>query len=102
MLTETPPLETLRLGGWVVAVHNDYKQDGKPHTFWLFTHPCGLWIKGEGETDEKALEKLPAEAHQKILKFEKLKRLAAHAARFCIDTRNIALTDIDTFAKDPF
>jgi len=25
------------------------------HTFWLLTHPCGKWVKGEGATDEEAL-----------------------------------------------
>lgn len=49
-------LGELRSFGWRVAVHNDYRQDGKLMTFWLFTHPNGFWIKGEGETDATALE----------------------------------------------
>jgi hypothetical protein len=24
-------------------------------TFWLFTHPSGRWLKGEGESDESAV-----------------------------------------------
>lgn len=45
----------LREAGWTVAVHNDYRLHGKPHVFWLWTHPSGVWAKGEGETDEAAL-----------------------------------------------
>lgn len=47
--------EMLRDAGWSVAVHNDYRQDGKTYTFWLFTHPSGRWVKGEGETDADAI-----------------------------------------------
>lgn len=45
----------LRQSGWMVAVHNDYRIGGKPYTFWLLTHPCGRWVKGEGSTDNEAL-----------------------------------------------
>lgn len=47
--------EGLRALGYSVAVHNDYRLGGKPHTFWLWTHPDGHWIKGEGGTDAEAL-----------------------------------------------
>jgi len=47
-------LQRLRQSGWTVAVHNDYKLNGRFHTFWLFTKG-GLAIKGEGESDEQAL-----------------------------------------------
>ena len=49
-------LTRLRALGWSVAVHNDYKSNGLPMTFWLFTHPNGLWVKGEAASDEEALE----------------------------------------------
>ena len=49
-------LRHLRGTGWSVAVHNDYVQDRKRYTFWLFTHPIGKWIKGEGETDYLAVQ----------------------------------------------
>lgn len=55
----TKLLKQMRDAGWRVAVHNDYQQDGRPHTFWLFTGGSGaimLAVKGEGETDEEALE----------------------------------------------
>jgi hypothetical protein len=52
MLSE---LKALREAGWVVAVHNDYRLKGEAHTFWLFTHPDGRWIKGEGQTDDVAI-----------------------------------------------
>jgi hypothetical protein len=48
-------LAALRKAGWVVAVHNDYRQGGMPMTFWLFTHSDGRWVKGEGATDHLAL-----------------------------------------------
>lgn len=48
-------LRALRSDGWTVAVHNDYRLNGEPHTFWLFTHPSGRWLKGEGRTDGIAL-----------------------------------------------
>ena len=48
-------LARLRKAGWMVAVHNDYNLNGKKNTFWLFTHESGIWAKGEGRTDRKAL-----------------------------------------------
>lgn len=45
----------LRARGWSVAVHNDYRLAGEHHTFWLWTHPNGTWIKGEGTSDNAAL-----------------------------------------------
>jgi hypothetical protein len=54
-LTVESLLLAIRDRGWAVAVHNDYKQNGKPMTFWLFTHPSGKYAKGEGDTDIEAL-----------------------------------------------
>lgn len=48
-------LNDLRANGWRVAVHNDYRQDGMDLTFWLLTHSCGVWVKGEGLRDIDAL-----------------------------------------------
>jgi len=48
-------IQSLRNDGWMVAVHNDYRLNGKTMTFWLFTRADGRWIKGEGETDAEAL-----------------------------------------------
>jgi hypothetical protein len=48
-------LSTLRGSGWQVAIHNDYHLNGVAHTFWLFTHSTGIWIKGEGISDLEAL-----------------------------------------------
>lgn len=47
-------LAQLRTDGWAVAVHNDYRKDGKPMTFWLFVKD-GKAVKGEGDTDEEAI-----------------------------------------------
>lgn len=52
----TETLSKLRADGWMVAIHNDYTLDGETFTFWLFTHPEGAWAKGEGRTDEEALD----------------------------------------------
>ena len=48
-------LARLRADGWMVGVHNDYRLNGEPRTFWLLTHANGRWIKGEGTTDASAL-----------------------------------------------
>lgn len=48
-------LERFRADGWSVAVHNDYEQGGESRTFWLLTHPDGIYTKGEGYTDQEAL-----------------------------------------------
>ncbi len=50
-------LAALRARGWRVAVHNDYQLGGEFHTFWLFTHENGRWIKGEGQSDAEALSR---------------------------------------------
>lgn len=60
----------LREAGWVVAVHNDYKIDGKPMTFWLVTKqvsgsPFPLCLKGEGATDLEALDQIRQHAFAK-------------------------------------
>lgn len=61
---EAPPApgaaspDDLRALGLVVAVHNDYRLAGDRHTFWLFTHPDGWWVKGEGRTDAEALDQI--------------------------------------------
>lgn len=48
-------LSRLRMMGWAVAVHNDYRQNGEKFTFWLFTHDDGRYVKGEGRTDGEAI-----------------------------------------------
>jgi hypothetical protein len=47
-------LERIRASGWMVAVHNDYRQHEQFHTFWLFTKD-GQCVKGEGHSDMEAL-----------------------------------------------
>lgn len=55
-------LGSLRRAGWRIAVHNDYEQDNKLRTFYLFVYPksgaraIGQFVKGEGDTDLDALE----------------------------------------------
>ena len=59
MSYEEHPLEVLldamREAGWTVAVHNDYRQNEKAMTFWLFTGPDGRFVKGEAESDREAV-----------------------------------------------
>jgi len=38
-----------------VAVHNDYRSNGRLETYWLFIHPNGRYAEGSGETDAEAL-----------------------------------------------
>jgi len=49
-------LEDIRMRGWRVGVHNDYRLNSEDWTFWLFTHYSGRFVKGEGKSDKKALE----------------------------------------------
>lgn len=56
MTADVGLVERLRAQGWAVAVHNDYRLNGKPHTFWLLTNDDGRYVKGEGRTDAEALE----------------------------------------------
>ena len=49
--------DDIRAQGWVVAVHNDYRLDGVPHTFWLFTRGDKC-VKGEGKCDGDALDEV--------------------------------------------
>lgn len=58
MTDDRAELEIIREAGWSVAVHNDYTLSGERFTFWLFTHPNGRWVKGEGRSDEEALEQI--------------------------------------------
>jgi hypothetical protein len=64
----------LRAAGWSVAVHNDYRQDGKRYTFWLMVKD-GRALKGEGRTDGDALDEIRAqvkaleESHQARQRF---------------------------------
>ena len=51
--------DDLRAMGWSVAVHNDYRINGEPHTFWLFTKDERA-VKGEGHTDADALNQIRA------------------------------------------
>lgn len=58
----TADLESMRADGWTVAVHNDYRLNGAFHTFYLFTHPSGVWAKGEGKSDREAIAAAAEEA----------------------------------------
>jgi hypothetical protein len=49
--------DDIRAEGWAVAVHNDYRLAGVPHTFWLFTKGDHA-VKGEGKSDSEALSKV--------------------------------------------
>lgn len=54
-------LDDLRREGLSVAVHNDYRQNGKQFTFWLMTAEIRgqlFAFKGEGETDAAALAQI--------------------------------------------
>lgn len=50
-------LAWMRNNGWMVAIHNDYMQNGKQFAFWLFTRKCGTdcgeFVKGESQFSDK-------------------------------------------------
>ena len=53
----------LRRAGLAVATHNDYRLSGEQHTFWLMTIERDgqlLAFKGEGKTDQEALDLIRA------------------------------------------
>lgn len=54
-MTYQRQIKRLRKIGFRVAIHNDYEQEGRFHTFFLLTHPSGIFVKGEGESDEVAI-----------------------------------------------
>lgn len=57
-------LNELRANGWSVAVHNDYRLNGQQMTFWLMTHECGLYLKGEGSSDADAIGQIEKQARK--------------------------------------
>lgn len=57
-------LHELRSNSWRVAVHNDYHLNGARMSFWLMTHPSGLYLKGEGWTDLEALQQIEEQARR--------------------------------------
>lgn len=60
--------DDIQMGGWSVAVHNDYRLNGKRHTFWLFTRTLQsgitVAVKGEGESNAVALNAVRAEIYK--------------------------------------
>jgi hypothetical protein len=56
--------DDLRAQGWMVAVHNDYRQGGELRTFWLVTRTEEA-IKGEGASDAEALAQIRARIREK-------------------------------------
>lgn len=57
-------LADMRGAGWSVGVHNDYRAGDEAMTFWLLTHPAGLYVKGEGRTDAEALAQCAEQARK--------------------------------------
>lgn len=92
-MTSPTTLAELRNLGWSVAVHNDYRISGQDCTFWLLTHACGRWVKGEGHTDEEAL----ADCLRRIERFSMNNRPPQPYAIRCTDN-NLTLT-FDTYEQ---
>ena len=56
-------IDVMRLAGWTVAVHNDFRLSGQKMTFWLWTHAeTRRFVKGEGSADLLAMQICAAEA----------------------------------------
>lgn len=52
-------LGRMRASGWMVAAHNDYRQNGQVQMFWLLTREVygrTSCVRGEGASDRLALE----------------------------------------------
>ena len=92
-MTET--LTRLRDMGWSIAIHNDYKLNGLPYTFWLFTHPSGHWVKGEGATDEDALCDCLREAFVAMLRAPHASADGDHAVESIRTNVGVILKEID-------
>ena|GEM_PF-3497018 len=106
--TDRSRCDDIRQLGWAVACHNDYRVNGEPQTFWLFTKD-GRSVKGEGPTDAHALDEVRAQIHtptgeaptptssedywreQTALLREENKRLSAHVAQ--ADRRGAKLSE---------
>ena len=59
-------VDSWRQAGWSVAVHNDYRLYGQVWMFWLFTHPSGIWAKGEGRSYAQALAAALEQARERV------------------------------------
>lgn len=67
----------LRARGWMLAVANDYRLQGRWHVFYSFSHPEGLSAKGEGTSDLAALRLAEADVLAKEARYGAPQRLAA-------------------------
>lgn len=65
------PVDKMRAKGWTVAVHNDYRLNGRHHTFWLFTNG-DYAAKGEGSTDDEAIQRASTEADRIVAEMASL------------------------------
>ena len=86
-------IDKLRASGWTVAVHNDYSLNDKKHTFWLLTHPLGIWVKGEGETDQEALRQIEGQIIHHVELEETLRKLVETARTCANDTECLELLE---------
>lgn len=83
-------LSDIRKAGWSVACHNDYWMEGSSYTFWLFTHPDGQWVKGEGQSDAEALGAVSAQlAERRAADRPVDERLVEALARGCNEEAHV-------------
>lgn len=65
--------DDIREAGWMVAVHNDYRLNGKFYTFWLFTSTAitddltKASVQGEGQSDAIALNQIRIKLGMRVL-----------------------------------
>ena len=52
-------LDSLRDRGWVIGCHNDYRQGGVLHTYYLFTNG-DFKVQGEAVGDMMAIDQVEA------------------------------------------
>lgn len=87
-------LKRLRDDGWTVAVHNDYRLNGEPHTFWLFTKN-GRAVKGEGSTDEEALAEIEHRAFGPVAEVLSLGKGQDVRIRVGAETRSLPIVCLE-------
>ena len=52
--------------GWSIASHHDMQVRGRLRTFYLLTHPSGIWVKGDGPDQLTALTRAYTAAQQRL------------------------------------
>jgi hypothetical protein len=94
-------LTLLRVEGWAVAVHNDYRLNGEAHTFWLFTKGDRC-AKGEGNSDREALAAALIEAAKQSADETKTPGTGSGPAVTAVNVAESVTAEPDPVAELPY